>query len=104
MKSVPRFCLFLVLLAASVCTASRAPGLPERGVIPDEKTAVAVGEAILRPVFGDEEVARFSLYHAQIQAGMWTVYGTLPSGSHGGTPMIRLRKSDAKVVEIWHSQ
>jgi hypothetical protein len=35
--------------------------------------------------------------------GVWTVYGTLTRGSRGGTPMLKLRKRDRTVPEVWHS-
>jgi len=95
--------LFFSLVAA-ITVAAPVQTLPSAGVIPDETTAVKVGEAILTSVFGAEEVHSFSPYHAELQGSTWTVYGTLRSGSRGGTPMIRLRKKDAKVLEIWHSQ
>ena len=96
--------ILLLFLAVAISAAAPAPTLPSVGAVPDETTASKVGEAILTPVFGAEEVRSFSPYHAQLQGGIWTVFGTLKPGSRGGTPMIRLRKKDAKVLEIWHSQ
>jgi len=78
--------------------------LPAEGVIPDEVTAVKIAEAILPPVFGDEEVSKYKPYHATLREGIWTVYGTLKPNARGGTPMLSVQKIDAKVIEIWHSQ
>jgi hypothetical protein len=74
------------------------------GVIPDGDTAVAVAEAIFEPVFGKEYSSKFVPYHARFNDGVWTVYGTLKQGSRGGTPMLKIQKSDGKVLEVWHSQ
>jgi hypothetical protein len=74
------------------------------GAIPDGDTAVAVAEAIFEPVFGKGYSAKFLPYHARFNGGVWTVYGTLKQGSRGGTPMLKIQKSDGKVLEVWHSQ
>jgi hypothetical protein len=77
--------------------------MPPQGVVPDENTAVKIAEAVFPPVFGQEIVDKFRPYQAQLKDGVWTVYGTLKPGSRGGTPMIRIRKQDAKVLGVWHS-
>ena len=104
-----RFVTCAVLLALlSLAYASdrkpQQPALPHQGVIPDEITAVRVAEAVFLPVFGQEEVAKYQPYHAQLKDGVWTVYGTLKTGSRGGTPMAEIQKGDGKVLQIWHSQ
>jgi NTF2 fold immunity protein len=78
--------------------------LPSQGVVPDEITAVKIGEAVFPPIFGEEEVSRYRPYHAMLKDSVWTVYGTLKPNARGGTPMMTIQKSDGKVIEIWHSQ
>lgn len=88
----------------SLRTTDRQLKLSENGVIPDEITAVAVAQAVFRPVFGEEYTKTFLPYHAEFRDGVWTVYGTLsPRGAHGGTPQLRINKRDGAVLEIWHS-
>jgi NTF2 fold immunity protein of polymorphic toxin system component/carboxypeptidase family protein len=74
------------------------------GVIPDGETAIAVAMAVFKPVFSKEYTAKFVPYQARFNDGVWTVYGTLTQGSRGGTPMLKIQKSDGKVLEVWHSQ
>jgi hypothetical protein len=96
---------FLILLFATMSLARTGkPSLPSQGVVPDETTAVKVAGVLLPPIFGDEEVSKYLPYHAQLRGGVWTVYGTLKPGFRGGTPMMTIRKDDAKVLEVWHSQ
>jgi hypothetical protein len=78
--------------------------LPNEGIIPNEETAVGVAELLFRPVFGADQVRKFQPYHAELRDGIWTVYGTLKSGSRGGTPELRISKKDGRVLDIWHSQ
>ena len=93
-----------VLLLGVLAVAADKPKLPPLGVVPDEPTAVKIAEAMFLPVFGAEEVARWRPYRAQLEKnGVWTVYGTLPSGVRGGTPMLKIRKRDGRVLEVWHS-
>jgi|SRR6267143_2158906 len=83
--------------------STRTP-LPSQGVVPDEATAVKIAEAVFPPVFGQEEVSKFSPYHATLKEGVWTVYGTLKPNARGGTPMMTIQKNDGRVTELWHSQ
>jgi len=106
MKSVyaPRLLLGIILLFVCQSGAEPYASLPTKGVIPDEATAVGVAQVIFLPVFGKEQTAKFQPYHAQLKGDVWTVYGTLEQGWRGGTPELRIRKSDGKVLEIWHSR
>jgi hypothetical protein len=82
---------------------TRTP-LPTQGVVPDEATAVKIAQAVFPPVFGEEEVSKYSPYHAMLKEGIWTVYGTLKPNGRGGTPMMTIQKTDGKVTELWHCQ
>jgi hypothetical protein len=80
------------------------PKLPPQGVVPDEVTAVRLAEAVFPQAFSAEEIVKWEPYHAQLdKSAVWTVYGALPKGSRGGTPMLRIRKLDGRVLEVWHS-
>jgi hypothetical protein len=74
------------------------------GVILDGETATAVALAIFKPVFGKEYTDRFVPYQTRFNDGVWTVYGTLPQASRGGAPMLKIQKSDGKVLEVWLSR
>jgi NTF2 fold immunity protein len=88
---------------ASDKKATKTP-LPSQGVVADEATAVKIAEAVFPPVFGTEEVSKYSPYHATLKDGVWTVYGTLKPNARGGTPMMTIQKTDGRVTEMWHSQ
>jgi hypothetical protein len=96
--------LFLLIPMYAATNGTHNPTLPAQGIVPDETTAVKIAEAVLPPIFGKEEVARYEPYHAQLKDGVWTVYGTLKPGSRGGTPQMTVQKKDGKVIEVWHSQ
>lgn len=103
-KRIGRVIAVTTLVLSMVAFAVSRPKLPVPGVVPDEQTAVKVGEAIFQPVFGITEVEKWQPYHAQLdKSGIWTVYGTLPSRFKGGTPMLKISKRDGRVLELWHS-
>lgn len=92
------------LVLSMVAFAATRPNLPVSGVVPDEQTAVNIAHAIFQPVFGITEVEKWQPYHAQLdRRGFWTVYGTLPRGTKGGTPMLKISRRDGRVLEVWHS-
>ncbi len=95
--------LILILTLVGMSSAQRQP-LPSNGIVPNEVTAVKIAEAVFPPIFGAEAVAKYQPYHAQLKNDVWTVYGTLKSGSRGGTPMLSIQKKDGKVIEVWFSQ
>src|SRR5216684_4442023 len=98
------FAVSLLLMSArhEMIIAQKLP-MPPQGIVPDEATAVKIAEVVFPSVFGAEVVDKFLPYHAQFKDGVWTVYGTLKRGSRGGTPMMRIRKKDGKVLGVWHS-
>jgi hypothetical protein len=104
LKSAYRLIAVASLIFGTFGFGESRPRLPAAGVVPDEQTAVKIAEAIFPPVFGAAEVGKWQPYHAQLDKdGVWTVYGTLPSGFHGGTPMLKISKRDGRVLEVWHS-
>lgn len=98
------FVAFLLISGSSALLSKTKPHLPPEGIIPDEVTAVKVAEVVFPHIFGEEEVAKYLPYHAQLKDGVWEVYGTLKPGSRGGTPQMTIQKKDGKVIDIWHSQ
>lgn len=93
--------LFLVLSTA----APRNQNLkPADGYVPDESTAVAIGEAVMVPIWGTAAIARHRPYRAALADGLWTVRGTLPVGSGGGTAVVVLAKDDGRIVRAFHEQ
>jgi NTF2 fold immunity protein len=96
--------MIFVLGCSATGTAPDSDKLPARGIVPDEITAVKIAEVVFEPIFGQERVNKFLPYHARLDDGIWNVYGTLKSGSRGGTPELLIQKLDGKVIKVWHSQ
>jgi hypothetical protein len=95
--------LLLVLLVSSVFPQDKRSALPAAGVIPDEATAIKVAEAVLVPIFGEDHLNRERPLHGRLDNGIWTVYGTLPKRTIGGTMLVRMKRKDGQIIEILHS-
>jgi hypothetical protein len=77
---------------------------PEAGVVPDEKTATAIAEATLLPIYGENTIGPERPLRANLQNGVWTVKDTLPQGFDGATAVVKLARDDGRVLFITHYQ
>jgi hypothetical protein len=79
------------------------------GAIPDERTAVAVAEAVLLPVYGPEKVYAERPFQAVLHDDVWIVTGSshtsAPGSVHvGGTSLVEISKAKGCIERITHSK
>lgn len=75
-----------------------------RGMVPDKETAIKIAESVWYPIWGSEIYTELP-FVAELEGDtVWEVRGSLPEGWLGGTAVIRLRKSDAAVLDVWHEK
>lgn len=73
--------------------------------IPDDTTAIKIGEIYLNHRFGTQNIVEnHPLKAAIINDSVWKVTGTLPPNFFGGVPEIHLAKKDGKVLKITHGK
>jgi hypothetical protein len=78
---------------------------PPNGFVPDETTAVKIGEAVAVAQYGEQRMSRERPFRARLRGDVWTVMGTLhPQGAFGGTAVVRLSKLDGRVVFLIHQE
>lgn len=77
---------------------------PPKGFVPDAATAVRVSEAVLTPVYGDEQVSRERPMTAVLHGEVWTVQGHLPHGVVGGVAQVQISKIDARIIRMSHGR
>lgn len=78
---------------------------PKDGFVPDEATAVKVGEAVAIAQYGEARISGERPFHARLFGGTWIVKGTLhPQGALGGTAVIKVRKADGKILFLIHQE
>jgi NTF2 fold immunity protein len=76
---------------------------PKNGFVPDESTAVKIGEAAAIAQYGEKQISGERPFEARLRGGIWTVVGTLhPQGAYGGTAVIQLSKADGRIVFMTH--
>ena len=78
--------------------------IPKNGFVPDAKTAIKIAEAIWTPIYGKKEIESERPFEANLinHDSVWNVSGTIPK--IGGYPIIRIRKSDCKILYFIHEK
>ena len=78
---------------------------PKDGFVPDESTAVKIGEAAALAQYGAATISREEPFRARLRGDLWTVKGTLhPEGSYGGTAVVQLSKTDGRILFMTHQE
>ena len=95
--------VFLLPLDMAEQVIDRSGFVPKNGFVPDERTAVAIAEAVLIPIYGREQILSEEPFTAKLKDGIWTVQGSLPKGWDGGTAIVKLAKRDARIIYVTHS-
>ena len=84
-------------------TFGREPSYePPDGFIPNEKTAIRVAEAVLSPIYGEEQIVSERPFMAKLRFGVWKVAGTLPEGMDGGVAEIKIAKKTGCILSVIH--
>ncbi len=100
--------VFIFLLVSRPIFANQNRNIPKDGYVPDEKTAVAIAEAVLTPIFGKEMIEEEKPFEAILQGEVWVVNGTLhcPEGQLclGGVATAEISKQNGTIIRTYHSQ
>ncbi len=89
----------------SVSPDQNAKGyIPREGFVPDSATAVRVAVAVWMPIYGADHIRSEQPFVAKLNRGVWTVEGTLPPLSLGGTAVARIAKRDGRILYVNHYQ
>lgn len=78
--------------------------VPDKGFVPDQMTAAILAEAILKPIYGEENIDRQKPFKVILKNNVWRITGTLPEGLIGGVAIIEISKKDAKVIRVSHGK
>jgi hypothetical protein len=78
---------------------------PKGGFVPDEATAVRIGEAAAMAQYGEKRILGERPFRARLYGNTWIVQGTLhPQGSVGGTAVIKVGKTDGRILFMMHQE
>jgi hypothetical protein len=76
--------------------------VPQEGFVPDEATAMLIAHAVLARIYGHQKIDSEQPFRAELKDGVWTVQGSLPKDMAGGVAIIKLLKSDGRVLYVQH--
>ena len=78
---------------------------PKGGFVPDESTAVRMGEAAAIAQYGEKTISEEQPFRARLYGDTWIVKGTLhPKGAVGGTAVIKVSKTDGRILFMMHQE
>lgn len=96
--------LLLAIGIAASSLLSFGQGAKPREYVPDENTAIAIGLAILRPIYGDKMIEKHKPFSAVAQGEIWVIKGRvkLKPGKvqNGGVMEVKISKADARVLSV----
>jgi NTF2 fold immunity protein len=94
---------------ASIATYPQSPRdtsvRPKDGFVPDAKTAEKIADAVLIPVYGEEQISRERPFTAARRSDVWTVTGTLNCGAPqcvDGTAVVEISKTSGAIISMVH--
>jgi hypothetical protein len=108
-----------LFIAAAMCvmlcypvhlSVAQGKGLPptaiKNGVVPDAKTAIKIADAVLVPIYGEDQIASERPFRAELVDGRWMITGVLHGGTFvfGGIAHVKISKSTGQIEELWHSK
>ena len=73
----------------------------DRDLVPDEKTAIRLADAIWDARYGIKKGTRDLPYTIKLEKGVWYIKTNLPEGYYGKVFNIKINKYDGKVLYIW---
>ena len=76
----------------------------EQDIVADSLSAVLIAKAAWYPIYGKERIEKEKPFRVTEYIKYWTVEGSLPEGYEGGTAHIIIRKSDGKIMSVWHEK
>ena len=79
---------------------------PAQSIVPDAATAVTIALAVLPHLGSDavKEIKEDAPWYAIKVGNAWQVRGTLPNNTVGGTYVVVIAQSDARIMGIFHEQ
>ena len=97
----------LITMESKIQPKCEGHGLNEAkklGFVPDEETAIKIAESVWYPIYGSDIYTELPFKAEMVGDSIWFVHGTLPKGFFGGVCMIRIRKSDGKILFVGHEK
>ncbi|HEY4837019.1 MAG TPA: NTF2 fold immunity protein [Candidatus Acidoferrales bacterium] len=102
------------IISVTVGLTNPVPGEnPIEGFVPDSRTAVKIGEAVLVPVYGKAQIESELPITAKLKRDTWMVSGTLncpdsagrkSDSCDGGVAYVQISKADGRIIAMSHGK
>lgn len=102
----------MLFLTMALCQ-SKVGYTPKAGFVPDSRTAIAIADAVLVPVYRKKQIESERPFTAVLQNDVWTVGGSLnclddkggvTSLCAGGVAVVKISKSDGRILYMLHGK
>jgi hypothetical protein len=109
----PTLLASVLLLTTGALSQSIAGYKPAAGFVPDSKTAIAIAEAVLIPVYGKEQIESERPFTSTLKEGVWTVAGTLHCSDGkggittlcvGGVAVVKIARHNGRILYMMHGK
>jgi hypothetical protein len=98
-----RIAAVAILVSIAAATAQNISREFPEGLVPDQKTAIAIAEAVLFHVYGEKAIREQRPYVVKHVRDKWIIDGAPPPrGMAGGSFHIIISQRDGRVLEITH--
>jgi len=104
-----RICRFIII----VCVLPSFQVEKLRDMVPDEKTAIKIAEAVWLPIYG-KDIYNERPFKASLEGdSIWIVHGSLPKTkksnneihiTFGGVAYCHIRKKDGTILQVIHTK
>ena len=78
---------------------------PEDGYVPDQKTAIAIAEAVLLPIYGKNVLEKERPLRAVLKDDVWSITGTFHpriKDERGGVVIAEISRTDGRILRVSH--
>jgi hypothetical protein len=79
----------------------------KEGVVRSPKVAFGIAEAVLKEIYGDDQIERQKPFHVSLKNNVWYVKGSVTDDSgyvKGGVFEIEISKIDGKIIRVSHGK
>ena len=106
MNTLVRICAVFAVYSIGTDALFAQPRMPQswpdQGPVPSEAAAIRIAIKLWSPIYGADHIAREKPYHTTLKHGIWTVSGSIPARAVGGAAVLKIRKSDGKILLLSH--
>jgi hypothetical protein len=96
--------LIITIYITILFAKANANYMPKEGYVPNAETAIKIAVAVWEPIYGKKNIEEEKPYIASLKDGIWTVTGTLPEGSKGGTAIAEISKGSGCILRVIHEK